>query len=418
MSLPTDPNATNPTGEPLDPEVIPYFPPPRRPGRTAAAIIVAVLVIAAAAIGGGWWFTVTGLESNIMAFAARLESQGGHLTAATRTRAGFPFHPTVVLTDPSIAFPPGAPGPWSWSGARATVGSSLFKPTTIDLAFFGAGHLRLAPLGQPLDLDVQADRATAQLARDSLRETAAIKLANVSVADAGGDVSQLDSFTLDLSRAIAAPADEHGEAYGVTLQLTGLALPSNRATPLGRTLNQLTFEAHVLGPLAPALDDDAFKQWRDAGGTIALPRLIGQFGPLVLSLDATLALDKEMQPLGAGTGRIQGFAPALDALAASEVIRLNDANTAKSFLTLLARPPAPGQPPQLTAPLTIQEGKLFVGPVAVMAMPRLVWPSQKAVPAPEASPDAPPSNAPAEAPYGDDPVTPAPPPKVDMPEGR
>lgn len=407
MSLPTDPSSSHIP----DPEVIPYFPPPRRPRRTAAAIILAVLIIAAAAIGGGWWFVVGRLESDIRTFAARLESQGGHFTAAARTRAGFPFRPTVALADPSIAFPPGAPGPWSWSGERATIGVSLFNPTTIDVALSGAGHLQIAPFGQALDLDVQAERATAQLARGAVRETAAIKLANVSIADATGDVSQIDSLTLDLARAITAPADEHSEAYGATLQLSGFAFPTNRATPLGRTLNQLTFEAHVLGPLPPALDDDAFRRWRDAGGTIVLPRLIGQFGPLVMSAEATLALDKEMQPLGAGTGRIQGFAPALDALAASEVIRLNDANTAKSFLMMLARPPAPGQPPQLTAPLTIQDGKLFVGPVAVMTMPRLVWPSEKAAPAPT---DAPASNAP----YDDDPVTAAPSPKVDMPEGR
>ena len=411
MSLPTDPSSA----PILEPEVIPYFPPPRRQGRTAAAIIVAVVIVAAAVLGGGWWYFVNRLESDVMAFAARLENQGGHFTAATRTREGFPFRPTVALTNPSIAFPPGAPGPWSWSGERATISVSLFKPTTIDVALSGAGHLQVAPLGQPLDLDIQAERATVQLARDSVRETAAVKLANVSVADGNGDVSQIDSLTVDLARALTAPTGEHGEAYGVTLQLSGFALPTSHGTPLGRTLNQLVFEAHVLGPLPPALDEDAFTRWRDAGGTIAMPRLIGQFGPLVLSAEATLALDKEMQPLGAGTGRIQGFAPALDALAASEVIRLNDANTAKAFLGMLARPPTPGAPPQLTAPLTIQEGKLFVGPVAVMMMPRLEWPSQKAAPAVEAPPeDAPTSNAPTD----DDPVTAAPPPKVDMPEGR
>ena len=409
MSLSTEPPSQIP-----DPEVIPYFPPPRRPGRTAASIIVVVLLLAAAAVCGGWWYMVTRLESDIMTFAAKLESQGGHFTAATRTREGFPFRPTVALTDPSIAFPPGAPGPWSWSGERATVGVSLFQPTTIDVALSGAGHLQVTPLGQPLDLDIQADRATVQLARDSVRETASVTLANVSVADTNGDVSQIDSLTIDRTRANTAPADEHGEAYGVALQLAGFALPTSHATPLGRTLSQLVFEAHVLGPLPPALDEDALTRWRDAGGTIAVPRLIGQFGPLVMSAEATLAFDKEMQPLGAGTGRIQGFAPALDALAASQVIRLNDANTAKAFLSMLARPPTPGAPPQLTAPLTIQEGKLFVGPVAVMTMPRLQWPSQKAAPVDLPPEDAPTSNAPSD----DDPVTAAPPPKVEMPEGR
>ena len=56
----------------------------------------------------------------------------------------------------------------------------------------------------------------------------------------------------------------------MTLQLSGFALPTSHGTPLGRTLSQLVFEAHVLGALAPTLDDDAFKRWRDAGGGFTL----------------------------------------------------------------------------------------------------------------------------------------------------
>lgn len=394
---------------PADP--VPHLPPPRRSGRTVAAVIVAVSIVAGIAMVGGWWFAVVRIESDIAAFAARLDSQGGHFTADRRARAGFPFHPTVALTNPSIAFPPGAPGPWSWSGVRASVGVSLFAPTVIDVAIDGAGRLTITPLGRTLNLAVQADNATAQFTRDATRETAAIKLVNLSIAAPDGEVTQIDSLTLDLARANAVPADERGEAYGATLELAGFALPGERATPLGRTLDQLAIEAHALGPLAPALDDDAFTRWRDAGGTILVPRLIGRFGPLMLSAEATLALDADLQPLGAGTGRIEGFAPALDALAESRAIRPEDAKTAAAFLNLLARSPTPGAPPQLSAPLTIQEGKLFVGPVAVMAMPRLVWPSRKAAPTPDTAPES-------NAPYDDDPVTPAPTPKVEMPEGR
>lgn len=410
MSLSTDPIA--------DPEVIPYFPPPRRKGRTAAAVIIAALFIAAAALVAGWWFVANRLEGEIDAFAARLGSDGGHFTTAERKRGGFPFHPTLILTNPEVAFPPGAPGPWSWSGEKAEVSVSLFSPRTIDIALSGASRLQASPFGEPLDLAVEASAATAQLAREPGRETAAINIANLAIATPNGETIQVDSAALRVARALALPTDERAQAYTGALQLLGLTLPETQTTPLGRRMGQLLLEGVVLGPLPPAFDTEAFKSWRDAGGTLEITRLLARFGPLTMSAEATMALDGDMQAMGAGTGRIQGFAPALDALAASQAMRLNDANAAKSFLALLARPPMPGAEPQLTAPLTIQERKLFIGPVAVMHMPLIKWPGLASAapaqsPAP-ASPDA----APQPQPPGDDPITPSPAPSVQMPEGR
>lgn len=419
MSLSTDPERADLAA---DPTVIPYFPPPRRKGRTAAAILVAVLLIAAAAIGVGWWVVVHRIESEIDAFAARLADDGGRFAVAGRTRAGFPFHPTLILAKPEIAVPPGGSGAlstlWSYSGDTATVSVSLFSPGTINVALSGAGRLRAAPLGQPLDLAVEAGIATAQLARVQGRETAAVRIANLAIAAPDGETIQLDSANLNVARATVLPANERVEAYSAGLQLFGLTLPETRTTPLGRRMGQLLVDAHLLGPLPPSLDTAAFKSWRDAGGTIEVTRLLARFGPLTISAEGTLALDPEMQPMGAGTGRIQGFSQALDALAATQVIRLNDAKAAKSFLALLARPPTPGAEPQLTAPLTIQDKKLFVGPVAVMQMPHIQWPGP--TPTPAAAPAKPDGTSPASkpAPNDDDAPVPAPAPKVLMPEGR
>lgn len=428
MSLSTDPTA--------DPEVIPYFPPPRRKGRTAAAVIIAALVIGSAALVAGWWFVTNRLESELDAFAERLRADGGHFTMTERKRGGFPLHPTLILAKPEIAFPPGGPGPWSWSGERADVSVSLFSPSVIDVTLSGASRLQAALFGEPLDLAIEARSATAQLTRESGRETAAISLADLNLAMANGEIAQVDTAIVRVARALTLPSDEHTQGYSAGLQLLGLTLPETRTTPLGRRMNQLLLEGVVLGPLPPSFDTPAFKSWRDAGGTLEVTRFLARFGPLTMSAEATMALDGDMQVLGAGTGRIQGFAPALDALAASQVIRLNDANAAKSFLALLARPPMPGAEPQLTAPLTIQEKKLFVGPVAVMQMPQIRWPGLASAPAePAPAPTAPAPAPEAHKPTRDaqnparqtgpsssasdgDPVTPSPAPKVLMPEGR
>jgi hypothetical protein len=411
MSLPTDHRYSDPA---FDPDVIPYVPAPRRRGRTVFSAVVAALLIGGGALVAGWWFVANRIEAEIDATAERVAAGGGKLVAASRQRGGFPFRPTVILAKPEIAMPPGAPGPWSWQADKAEVRVSLFSPRTMEMVADGSSRLQLVAFGRPLDLAIDAGIATARLGREPGRETVAVRLSNVSVALPGGEVVQLDSAMVDLARAQVAPTDERTEAYSARLQLLGVTLPPEAATPMGRKVSTLVFEAHVLGPLAPSLDTAAFRTWRDVGGLVQMPRLAARFGPLTLAAEGTFALDGDMQPMAAGTGRAQGFAPALDALAASQVIRLNDANTAKQFLAMLARPPTPGAEPEIAAPLTIQNGKLLMGPVALMQIPRIDWPGA----APAETPSQTPGTAPAEdAPAGDAPIA-APAPRVEMPDGR
>jgi hypothetical protein len=351
----------------------------RRKRNLLIALAVAVVVlVAAGGLTAAWWITTDRLAAGIDRFAAKLKADGGNLTAASRGRGGFPFHPAVVLTNAEIAFPPGAPGPWSWSGERATVSTSLFAPNAIQVGVEGSGRLQLTPLGEAFDLTTKAKTATVRLLQNRGREYAEAHVAGLAVSASTGATVMVNAATLQLARPTAPVTDERTESYGMHLELAGLTLPPNDATPLGQRLDSLVFDAHVLGPLDPALDTKAFETWRSAGGTAQILRLEARFGPLAIYSDATLSLDKDMQPIGAGTGRIQGFAPALDALVATQAMKLNDAKAAKAFLALLARPPAPGAPPEIRVPLSIQEGKLFVGPVALMTMPRIDWPQERA----------------------------------------
>jgi hypothetical protein len=371
----------------------------------------------------GWWLIGNQVNDQIDAFAAQLAKSGGKLEAGARSRAGFPFRPTIVLAKPSIALPPGIPESHNlsireWTGEKARVGVSLFSPSSIDIDVSGSGQLSIMPFDETLDLAVDSKLATLRLARDSLNQHAVAKVIDLSVAVPDGGVFDVGLLSLDLAIANMAPTNESQPAYGVNLQLSSLTLPPDHSTPLGRTLARLSMEAHVLGPIPPTFDEDAFTKWRDGGGTVQVPHLLANFGPLNIALDATFALDKQLQPMGAGTGHIQGYAPALDALVATQAMRLNDANTVKSFLSLIARPPRPGAEPELTLPLTIQDDKLSAGPVTVMTLPRLIWPSQKyTIPEPTLPPREEPKPH-RSAPDDNDTVTPAPYPRVDMPEGR
>jgi hypothetical protein len=59
-------------------------------------------------------------------------------------------------------------------------------------------------------------------------------------------------------------------------------------------------------------------------------------------------------------------------MTASGKMKAGDAQLAKIALGLLAKPGADGVS-RVTAPLTIQNGQLFLGPVRLAPMPRFTW---------------------------------------------
>ena len=79
--------------------------------------------------------------------------------------------------------------------------------------------------------------------------------------------------------------------------------------------------------------------WRDGGGSLEIQHLALDWGPLDLTASATLALDDQLQPMGAGSARLVGYAETLDALAPHGAISRSAATAAKAVLSLLANTP-------------------------------------------------------------------------------
>jgi hypothetical protein len=87
-----------------------------------------------------------------------------------------------------------------------------------------------------------------------------------------------------------------------------------------------------------------------------------------------MALDGDMQPIGALTARIGGFFETIDALRAKGMLGAREAVTAKLVLGVLSKRPAGGGARILTVPLSLQHRTLYAGPVALGRVPRLAWP--------------------------------------------
>jgi len=79
-----------------------------------------------------------------------------------------------------------------------------------------------------------------------------------------------------------------------------------------------------------------------------------------------------LQPVGALTATIGGYGEIVDSLVAAGNLNAGDAAMVKVALGLLAKP-APNGGYQLDAPVTLQNGQVYLGPVRLARMPNFVW---------------------------------------------
>ncbi|MDP6804148.1 MAG: DUF2125 domain-containing protein [Rhodospirillales bacterium] len=174
------------------------------------------------------------------------------------------------------------------------------------------------------------------------------------------------------------PTDEPtrpAAAYGIRARVTDVLVPSVLALPFGRSIELIFLDARINGPVRDGRSPAALETWRDAGGTIDVDSLRLDHGPLRVQGEGTLALDADMQPIGAFTAQLRGFFDLVEALRAQGVVEARDAVMAKVVLGALAKRPDDGGPPVLNVPLTLQDRSLYVGPVRLTRFPPVRWPA-------------------------------------------
>jgi hypothetical protein len=168
------------------------------------------------------------------------------------------------------------------------------------------------------------------------------------------------------------PAHGHTEPnFGIALDLRAIELPAASWT-LGDRLEQLAFGMTVKGVLPSGNLAHSVEAWRDAGGTIELDNLDLRWAGLGATATGTIALDQDLQPIGAFSGAVEGYDRVLRALVQVGRLRAGDAGLAQLVLTMLAKTGPHGRP-QVTTSFTIQNGQMYLGPAKLGPAPRLAW---------------------------------------------
>jgi hypothetical protein len=335
-------------------------------------LVIAVLLLAALAAGGVWYrgYVAQQLSASLNNWILARTAEGYRVDADIAPESGGWLTAMQPLSDVTI----GAPrGDWEVKLPSLSINVATWNPfrvefvpaRDIDLRYTVAdeehrirGAIRSGRFGFNYDTGGQARSA---FIRD---------LSGKFDSGVGLDIGNL-GIDAKFDPVAASTADGKSIEIGFALDDGVISDPAN--LPLGNLIKRMELEAYVSGPLQPGRPSESLAAWRDAGGVLQIRHVAAQWGPLAVAAEGTLALDGGMQPLFAGTATVRGYGEAIDALAQAGLVAANQAAGAKITLAALAKPAEDGGPPEVKLPLTIQDGFLFVGPIKLAQLPRIIW---------------------------------------------
>ncbi len=328
---------------------------------------------------GIWIYVATQSVSTAERWVADRRAEGYSIHYEGLEATGYPFWIRIDLISPGIAAATGAVvRDWagaSWKAENLTITTRPWRPDQVWLRTTGRQSVSYLEGDERLEFAGPAAIGTAVSFSGGRVDAVNLNIDGLDLVpqqEKGGMISIINAV-ID-GRALHDADSEASLSLDVVA--SGVEMPAALVSPLGQDIRDLRLVARLLGELprgAGVSLTEALQIWRDNGGTIEVEKLSLGHGPLNVSGDGTLALDRDLQPVGAFTARVQGFFDSIDALARQGVIDARQAISAKLILGVLSRRPAGGGPATLNLAITVQQQNLYAGPVKLFRLPRVQW---------------------------------------------
>lgn len=340
----------------------------RRATRLGLAVLIPLLVLLGAYTA--YWLIVAGrIKEGFVAWAQSERAEKIDVSWQSIGVTGFPFGWRValertVLRDGRVTPPPELRIPALLASARP------WDFATWQLAALEGVSAALAGAGERPALKLTAQTAAGVLtAGQEAGTTVWLSLRNISAQ--AGEAVPISSADAWIILPAKPPRTHTDPSVEVALDLRQVRL-SGANPVLGETIDELAFGVTVKGAIPSGQLVQAVSVWRDDSGTVELNNLRLRWGELDATATGTIALDRELQPIGGFSGSIEGYDQILTALVQSGRMRATDAGLARLALAMLAKAGPDGKPAIGTA-FTIQNGQMFLGPAKLGKAPRLMW---------------------------------------------
>ena len=337
-------------------------------GRRLPVTLLVLITLAGVTYSAWWYWLANEARTQFDTWVEGEQAQGRNVSFENFTVSGFPgplaIHTEALRIDH-------VPGGWTLSMPKVEV---AITPWQINVL---TGRIQ-----SPANLAVRTGPATGtyqlQMAGNTFRAVVD-RAASLDLGFEGIDIQNLATGETLRADTLNATLTRGSVPIYATLDLDagGITLPETLNAALGNQVKSLQLRIDASGAQLPSgLNAQSLDAWRVNGGAFDVTNLAIIHGPLGMRGAGALALDGAMQPVGAFTAKITGYAAAIDALSRVNAIPPGNAAIAKIVLGAMAKVPDGGGPKTIELPLTVQDRHLSVGPVQLMRLPRVIWPDR------------------------------------------
>ena len=155
-------------------------------------------------------------------------------------------------------------------------------------------------------------------------------------------------------------------------------LSENIRNNFGNIIDEFSFDLALNGYLnTQAINKLKLIRWRNDGGSLDVNSFFLKWGSVKIQANGTLALDQNLQPIGAFTIQIINAVKLLKSLEKSGALSKTNSILFRVALASLTRKNN-GTIKQITdIPITLQNGQINIGPISLLKTPIIVWPEIK-----------------------------------------
>lgn len=331
--------------------------------------LLGLTVAAALGWSAWWWIASTAQRGGIETWFSERRAAGWQAEYAALDVAGFPNRLDAELTELALADP--ASG-WAWSAPRLAIFQLVYDPRHLIVQW--PEEQRIAAPGAKAVIRAEVMRAS--LAID---DPAALSLARNSVEILRGAAAAEAGWTASVDRynhhILNLPEDAGpANAYAFRIDAEGIRPPDfirRLADPAGALPPAIRLAmADGKAAFDRPLDRFAIEGVKPQLTQLSLKEAVAEWGPLRLALSGAVAADEDGYAEGAFDISARNWEEMLEAATAAGVMPSRLADALKLGLGFLAR--LGGDPRDISAELTFQDGFVKLGPVPIGPAPRLV----------------------------------------------
>ena len=335
--------------------------------RKAALGTAALCLVAAIVYSALWWVAADRLREGLDGWAAEMRARGWTVSYERMRIEGFPGPLAPILEAPSV----GAPG-WRWEGPTIAARAWPWHPSRV--AFAAPGEHRIWTGGaDAAPIRARFGTATGLLRRPRAETGIDLALGDIEIRMPGGK----EPRSIAAAQASIVVPDQPGRADpgrgpeppGPTIELglSGIEIAGSE-----RRIDSLSLAAKLIGPVPRAATPRALARWRDGGGVLEIGNAAVRSRRARVAGSGTIALDRDLQPIAAFSFRIDGSEDLLRLLVALGAVEERNAGAIGLGLQLLGKANK-GKDDSTALPVTIQDRRLYLGPLSVMRLPRIDW---------------------------------------------